>query len=34
MNRCHAGELPVGLGDMRSADWAAAIVVRHSSRTY
>ena len=34
MNRSCAGELPVGLADMRAADWAAAIVVRHSSRTY
>jgi hypothetical protein len=34
MIRSLVGELPVGLADMPVAEWAAAIVVRHSARTY
>lgn len=34
MIRSPAGELPVALTDMPLAEWAAAIVVRHSARTY
>lgn len=34
MIRSLVGELPVALADMPVAEWAAAIVVRHSARTY
>jgi nitroreductase len=34
MIRSSIGELPVALADMPVAEWAAAIVVRHSARTY
>jgi hypothetical protein len=34
MIRSLVGELPVRLTDMPVAEWAAAVVVRHSARTY
>ena len=34
MIRTLVGELPISLADMPVAEWAAAVVVRHSARTY